>query len=190
MTTIAGRRGALAREGGRRLGLRAGMLLGSAVAGGALALASPYPVIPAVFVLGVIAVAAALVPDSPVVLVLLLTSAATWVILVPRPERPADLLPGLVAALGALTVHVCAAALAVWPPGTSVPRLARVRWWRRAGAVALVLVAATALTGQLLVAAPSGHRLLSLLAVTGVCAAALAGYRWSGPGAGGGGAAQ
>lgn len=190
MSPLGRRLDAVAGEGARRFALRGGILLGSCVMGAAMALASPHPIVPALVVLGVIAISAVLLPDSPVVLVLLLMISATWVIVVPRPERAADLVLPLLAALGALAVHLCAAAWSVWPPGTVVPRLGRLRWWRRSGVVALAVVSATALAGALIRAAPSGHRLLSLLAITGVCTAALAGYRWSGPRNGPEGGAQ
>lgn len=183
MTPALRRAGAmLAAEGRDRLVLRGAILAQSLLASVLTYALAPRPEIGAdparlpLVLLALLAVSAAAVPDSAVVLGLLAGHIAVWGIFLPRPEGAADLVwPGLLAVL-LLGVHQSSSALGVWPPGATIPRSARCRWLRHAAAVAGATLVVTAAAALLLAAAPPGLAWVTVLGLVALGAGAVAAY--------------
>ncbi len=167
---------ALAGEGRHRMVLRGAIVVLGIAAGTVTAIAGGTPRPTGQLLLLVLTLATAIVPDSLFPAGLTIGVAVFWGATVPRPERPADLVPALITAVLLLGVHLAAAALSVWPPGATIPASARRRWLRQGLLVAAGTAAAAGLAGLLLAAHPPGVALVSLAALVAIAGGALAAY--------------
>lgn len=100
---------------------------------------------PAIVVLAALTLLAALRPESPFALALVVLHPVQWLAIVPVPEGPAGWFRLLLASVLLLLVHLSAAAAVVWPEAARVPARALVRWAVRALGVTALTVPVWAL---------------------------------------------
>lgn len=171
---------AWARRQGREILLaRLALILGSVLTSISTRLASGDLAMGAILFLTLLAVMAAALPDTVAAAIVVLAQFGAWWWTVPAPPSLATLGLASGAAAGLILVHLAAATLGVWPPGSEIPNAFWIRWARRAALV----TAATAATAVLAaaVAAPTGRgdRWLSLIALVALTAGALWAYQSS-----------
>ncbi|MFN8097158.1 MAG: hypothetical protein U0Q21_02540 [Dermatophilaceae bacterium] len=176
MIARADLRAAIAAEGPARLVLRSAIVVLGIAAATVTVIAGGTARPTGQTLLLVLTLAAAAVPDSVFPAGVVVAVAVLWGSTVPRPDRPADLVPALVAALLLLGLHLAATALTVWPPGAPIPAAARRRWLGQGLVVAAGTAATTALGGLLLDARLPGTALVSIAALVAIAGGGLAAY--------------
>ncbi len=158
---------------------RLALILGSVLASISTRIASADLALGTILVLTLLAVLAAAQPDTAATAILVLAHLGAWWWAVPAPPSATILGLASAAATGLILVHLAAATLGVWPPGSRVPVVFWIRWARRA-ALVTAGAAATAVTAVALSAPTgSGDRWLSLMGLLALTAGSLWAYQRS-----------